>query len=185
MTTFQYGSLKLYLRTASAPTTVAPAVRRTIQDLDRNIPILDIIPLTTQVDRSLIQERLIARLIGFFSILALLLACIGLYGVMAYAVVRRTNEIGIRVALGAESASVSWMIVRETLLLVVCGLAIGIPAALAASRLVETMLFGLTRNDPQTLALAAALMVVVGAAAAYLPARQASRVDPMVALHYE
>ena len=131
------------------------------------------------------KERLIAFLSSFFTLIALLLASIGLYGVMAYAVARRTSEIGIRMALGAEHRSILRMVMRETLLLVTIGVAIGVFAALASTRLVSSMLFGLEPTDPVTLVAATGVMLAVAACAGYLPARRASRVDPMVALRYE
>ena len=126
-----------------------------------------------------------AQLVSFFGLLALGLACIGLYGIMAHAVVRRTNEIGIRMALGAERRDIIWMILRETLILVAIGMAIGVPAALGAAKLISSQLFGLNPSDPVTLLTAAFLLTLVAALAGYLPARRASRVDPLVALRYE
>jgi ABC-type antimicrobial peptide transport system permease subunit len=117
--------------------------------------------------------------------LAVFLACIGLYGLMSYAVTRRTHEIGIRMALGAGRSSVLWMVMRESLTLVALGIAIGVPAAMAASRLVSKMLFGISPVDPLSVAGAAALLLAFAALAGYLPARRAAKVDPMVALRYE
>jgi ABC-type antimicrobial peptide transport system permease subunit len=128
---------------------------------------------------------LIAQLVSFFGLLALVLACVGLYGVMANTVMRRTNEIGIRMALGAERPRILWMVLRETLVLVFIGIVIGIPAAIVAARLVSTQLYGLTAADPLTLSAAAVVLIAVAALAGYLPARRASRVDPIVALRYE
>ena len=125
------------------------------------------------------------RLSSLFGLVALLLASIGLYGVMAYTVARRTNEIGIRMALGAERGNVLRMVLRETLTLVLIGIAIGVPIVLAAGGLLSTLLFGMTGTDPLTICAAAGLMVAVAAAAGYFPARRASRLDPMVALRYE
>ena len=173
------------VRTAGNPISVVNAVRRTIQDLDRNVPMHDVITETEQIDQATFQERLFARLSSFFALLALALACVGLYGMLSYAVARRTNEIGIRMAIGAERSGIVRMVLREALLLALLGIAIGVPAALAASRVVSTMLFGLRPTDPFTLAAATLLMVCVAALAGYLPARRASRVDPMVALRYE
>jgi ABC-type antimicrobial peptide transport system permease subunit len=137
----------------------------------------------------LIQERLIAMLSSVFSTLALLLACVGLYGLLAFSVAQRTAEMGIRMALGARRDDVIWTIMREALLLVAAGLAIGIPAALLTVRLASNriagLLFGLRATDPVTIAAAATLLVLVAAGAGYLPARRASRVDPMVALRNE
>lgn len=131
------------------------------------------------------REALISRLSGFFSLLALLLACIGLYGVMTYGVVRRTNEIGIRMALGARESGVLWMVLRESLVVLGIGVAVGVPATLAAARLVQSGLFGLSPFDPLTLCVAIGVVSAVTLLAGYLPARQATRVDPMVALRYE
>jgi ABC-type antimicrobial peptide transport system permease subunit len=133
----------------------------------------------------LTSERLFATLSTFFGLLALLLATIGLYGVMSYGVVRRTNEIGIRMALGARASQVVGLIFRETMLLVFTGIIIGVGAAIATTRWVESMLFGLNANDPFTIVLGVLLMICVSAAAGYLPARRASRVDPLTALRHE
>ena len=138
-----------------------------------------------QVDRRMDNERFISQLSTFFSGLALLLACIGLYGVMNYEVARRTNEIGIRMALGAQSRSVLWMVLKESLVLLGVGVAIGIPAALAVTRLLKNQLFGLKANDPLTFAVAIFAVCVVTLVAAYFPALRATKVDPMVALRYD
>jgi ABC-type antimicrobial peptide transport system permease subunit len=137
------------------------------------------------LDDSLVEERLVASLSGIFGVLALLLACIGLYGLMAYAVNRRTGEIGLRMALGAERARIAGMIVRETLLLAGCGLVIGVPVAAFASRLMASQLFGVKPGDPLTIAGASVLMGAVTVVASYLPARRAASVDPMQALRSE
>jgi putative ABC transport system permease protein len=139
----------------------------------------------SMIEATILRERLMATLSGFFGGLALLLACIGLYGILSYGVASRTNEIGIRMALGAGSRDVLWLILREALLLVIVGLAVGLPMILAVTRLASTLLFGLTPNDPVSLLLAALLMLAVAMAAAYLPSRRATRVDPMVALRCE
>jgi ABC-type antimicrobial peptide transport system permease subunit len=131
------------------------------------------------------NERLISQLSSFFSLLALLLACIGLYGVMTYNVVRRTNEIGIRMALGAQNEGVLWMVLKESMWLLGAGVVLGIPATLLATRLVQSQLFGVTASDPVTLAFAVCIIAGVTFLAAYWPARRAARVDPMVALRYE
>jgi len=173
------------VRTAGNPMSVVNAVRRTMQDLDRNVPMHDVLTETEQIDQATFQERLFARLSSFFALLALTLACIGLYGTLSYAVARRTNEIGIRMAIGAERSSIVRMVLREALLLALLGIVIGIPAALAGSRLIATMLYGLKPTDPFTLAAATLMMIAVAALAGYLPARRAANVDPMVALRYE
>lgn len=173
------------VRTAGNPMGMVNAVRRVTRDLDRNVPMQDVMTQSEQIDQATFQERLFARLSSFFALLALTLACIGLYGMLSYAVARRTNEIGIRMAIGAERSRIVRMVLREALLLALLGIAIGIPAALAASRLVSTMLYGLKPADPFTLAAATLLMIAVAALAGYLPARRAANVDPMVALRYE
>ena len=124
-------------------------------------------------------------LASFFGALALALACIGLYGVMSYAVVRRTREIGIRIAMGAQRNSVVWLVLRETLVLIAIGLALGIPAFLSATRYIKSELFGLAPGDPVAISGAILMLLSVAAAAGYVPARRASRVDPMIALRYE
>jgi ABC-type antimicrobial peptide transport system permease subunit len=137
------------------------------------------------MNQELAQERIIALLSGFFALLAALLACIGLYGLMSYTVIRRTREIGIRVALGAQRRSVVSMILRETLVLTLFGIAIGIPSALMATRLIANMLFGISTNDLPTITGIAFLLLFVALLAGFLPARRASGIDPVVALRTE
>jgi predicted permease len=164
---------------------IAAAVQRTIHDIDHNLPISHVTTLDEQVARSYTDQRVVAQLSTFFGLLAVFLSAIGIYGLMSYVVSRRTNEIGIRMALGAERMHVRWLVIREILVLVAVGIAIGIPAALLSSRLVASMLFGLGASDPLSLLVAVAVMLLIAAIAGYLPARRASRVDPTVALHYE
>jgi len=128
---------------------------------------------------------LISGLSSFFALLALLLVCIGLYGVMSHNVVRRTNEIGIRMALGAHTGGVLWLVLKESLLILGIGVAVGIPIAMAAMRLVQSRLFGLSASDPFSIIAATLCIAVVSLLAGYLPARRATKVDPMVALRYE
>ena len=161
------------------------AIRHEVRGLDPNLPVFNIKTFADQINESIRQERLIAMLSSFFGLFALLLAALGLYGVMAYAVARRTREIGIRMALGAQAGNVLWLVLRETLLLVSIGIAIGLPVALAATRLVKGLLFGLTTNDPLTITLATLVMLAIAALASYLPARRATKVDPMVVLRHE
>lgn len=168
---------------AAAP--VVNAVRRAIHEVDRNLPIGEITTLNQQVERSISNQRLLAQLSAFFALLAVFLSCIGIYGVMSYVVTRRTNEIGVRMALGAGRSNMLWMVLREILILVSIGVVIGAPVTLAGDRLVSKMLFGLRPSDPLTLVSAAVMLLVVAAIAGYLPARRASLVDPMVALRYE
>jgi predicted permease len=161
------------------------AIRNEVRRLDPNLPVYDIKTFADQIDESISRERMIALLSSFFGLFALLLAGLGLYGVMAYAVSRRTREIGIRMALGAQAGDVLWLALRETLLLVSIGLAIGLPAALAATRLTRGMLFGLTENDPLTIALATLVIMAIAALAGHLPARRATKIDPMMVLRQE
>ncbi len=164
---------------------IASSVRRAIHDVDHNLRISNVTTLDEQVGRSIANQRLVAQLSTFFGLLAVFLSCIGIYGVMSYVVTRRTSEIGIRMALGAGRSNVLWLVLREVLILVTSGITIGVPVALAGDRLVSNMLFGLKPTDPVTLVSATVVLLMVAALAGYLPARKASRVDPMVALRYE
>jgi ABC-type antimicrobial peptide transport system permease subunit len=167
------------------PLSVAAGVRRVIQQADSRLPVFDVKTLTEQVDESLVQDRLTASFSSLFGLLALLLASVGLYGVMAHAVSRRTNEIGVRMALGAQRGEILGMVMRETLWLVMLGVTVGIPIALAAARLIASELYGLSPRDPLTIAITTLLMLGVAGSAGYIPARRATKVDPMVALRYE
>jgi predicted permease len=164
---------------------IAAAVQRTIHEVDPHLPISRVTTLDEQVARSYTDQRLVAQLSTFFGLLAVFLSAIGIYGLMSYVVSRRTNEIGIRMALGAGRMHVRWLVLREVLILTAIGVAIGVPAALLSGRLVTSMLFGLHGNDPFSLLVAVLVMLLIAALAGYLPARRASRVDPMVALRYE
>ena len=175
----------LVVRFSGPASAVVPQVRQTIKQIDRNLPVDDVVSLSDHVGRSLVQQKLVARLASFFGLLALLLACVGLYGVMSYGVARRTNEIGIRMALGAQNRSVLWLVLREALLLVVIGLVVGVLASLALTKTAESLLYELKPNDPLTIALATLVLTAVALIAGYLPARRAARVDPMVALRDE
>jgi ABC-type antimicrobial peptide transport system permease subunit len=164
---------------------VSTAVQQAIHSVDRNLPITHVTTLDEQVARSIINQRLVAQLSTFFGLLAVFLSCIGIYGLMSYVVSRRTHEIGVRMALGAARSDVRWLVLREIAMLVGVGVAIGIPATLAGGRLVSHMLFGLRGTDAASLSMAVVILLGVGLMAGYLPARRASRVDPMVALRYE
>jgi predicted permease len=164
---------------------VLPAVRRAIHEVDPHLPISNVTTLEEQVGRSITNQRLVAQLSIFFGLLAVFISCIGIYGLMSYVVTRRTNEIGIRMALGAERSHVRWMVMREILLLVALGVVIGVPAALAGNRLISNLLFGLQPADPVSLLAAVGVLFLVAVLAGYLPARRASLVDPMVALRCE
>ena len=184
----QYGEYmgwsQLLVQTNAPPATMAESLRQAVRSLGHEY-VTSIKTVRQNIDRSLLQERVTAMLSAFFGALTLLLAAIGLYGLMAYTVTQRTREIGIRLALGAERGRVLKMVLRETLALVLAGVLIGLPCALAASRLVAHMLFGLSPNDPATLTFVAGALLAVGILAGFLPARRAMRVDPMVALRYE
>jgi len=169
---------------AGSPADLIPAVKAAMEAVNRDIT-LRFWTLATQVDESLTRERLLATLSGFFGGLALLLATIGLYGVMSYNVARRRNEIGIRMALGAEQSRVLKMILREVAILIGIGLTIGLAVSLATTRFVASFLYGIKSNDAMTLSLAAGVLALVAALAGYIPARRASRLDPMAALREE
>jgi predicted permease len=173
------------LRTAGDPLAYVRTVREIVHQADSRIPVMDVMTQAAEIDRTMNQEIVFARLCTGFAILALVIACVGLYGTMAYTVARRTGEIGIRMALGARRGVVVWMILREVFALTVVGLAISVPAALGATKFVKTFLFGLKPNDP--LAMMAAVSILLSAAllAGYMPARRASRIDPMIALRNE
>jgi predicted permease len=179
------GSMTVYIRTAVDPNLLMPAVRQKVRELDPNLPIYGLRTTETQINNSLVTERMIASLSTVFGFLATMLAVIGLYGVMSYTVAQRTREIGIRMALGAEQGKVVWMVMREVLRLIGIGVVAGIPAALALTRVVESQLFGLTGHDPRTLGISTVALTVVACAAGYIPALRASRLDPMKALRYE
>ncbi|HZI61652.1 MAG TPA: ABC transporter permease [Pyrinomonadaceae bacterium] len=178
-------TVNIQIRTNGDPAAVTAPVRQMINQIDDKLPIYGVTTMHEQIAERHNQDRLSAQLVSFFGALALILACIGLYGVMAHGVARRTNEIGIRMALGAKGGNIAWMVLRETLVLVAVGLAIGVPAALLSARLIATQLFGLSPTDPLTLIAAAVVLTVVALLAGYVPVRRASRVDPLTALRYE
>jgi predicted permease len=181
----QVGNAVFELRTAGATASATGAVREAVRQIDPNLPIMDISTQIEQIERRFQQEKVFAQAYSMFGMLALLLASIGLFGLMSYNVARRTNEIGIRMALGAQRWDVLRLVMRESMTLVVIGVVLGLGIAIAASRLVATLLYGLEPRDITTMVTAVGVMVAVSALAGYLPARRASRVDPIVALHYE
>jgi predicted permease len=178
-------SAVFHVRTAGDPAGALGAIREAVRQTDPLLPVTGVTTQTEQVDKRLTQERAFAQAYTLFGVLALLLASVGLFGLMSYSVVRRTNEIGIRMALGAQRADVLRLVMRESMILVVVGVAIGLVAAIGASRLVATLLYGLAATDAGTMIGAMLVLVAVSAVAGYLPARRAARVDPLVALHYE
>jgi predicted permease len=180
-----YGQMNLVVRTALDPSTMIPAIRAAVQSVDKNIPLGDIITQEAEIDEDLGGQRSITTLLSIFAGLALLLAAIGLYGTMSYAVGRRTKELGIRIALGAQRAELLHMVLHETLSLVLIGVAFGVPLAITASRLLASMLFTVKGSDPLTIAVAILIMAGIALLAGIVPARRAMRVDPVVALRYE
>ena len=179
------GSAVFEVRTAAAPVGLTNTIREAVRRIDPNLPVTDVSTQIEQIEKRFQQEKLFAQAYTLFGGLALLLAAIGLFGLMSYSVSRRTNEIGIRMALGAQRYDVLGLVMRESMVLVAAGVLSGVAIALAASRFVSTLLFGLPPTDTASLLIAVAVMIGVSALAGYLPARRASRVDPMVALHYE
>jgi ABC-type antimicrobial peptide transport system permease subunit len=160
-------------------------MRAGVRGLDASMPVYELKTLGAQLDETLLTERLIALLSGGFGLLATLLAMIGLYGVMAFAVARRTRELGLRMALGAQRGAVVWLVMREVLLLLAIGLAIGVPAAVALGRLVAAQLYGIQATDPWIAGASVAVLTTVAAVAGMIPAARAGRIDPMLALRYE
>ena len=173
------------LRTTGDPTSMAATVRQAVAEVDPNLPVTGTRTLTNQIAATFDVERVAAELVSFFGGLALLLACVGLYGVFMQGVSRRTNEIGVRMALGAQGRDILWMVLRHTITLLVTGLAIGIPVALTATRLVKSQLYGVGAADALSFIIAALILVSVAIFAGLLPARRAAAVDPVVALRYE
>jgi ABC-type antimicrobial peptide transport system permease subunit len=174
-----------YVRTTRDPKAMFPVIRRVLAHLDSSLPVDDMKTLQTELDEGLSTERLIASLSVVFAALATLLAALGLYGVMAFVVVRRTKEIGLRLALGAPRESVLWLVLREALILMAAGLLVGVPVYYALSRYIASQLFGLSPADLLTCAGSVAILAFVAALSGFLPARRASGIDPITALRYE
>jgi predicted permease len=179
------GDAHFALKTAINPQALLPGVRKVVSDVDNNLPLFDVRTQTERIERLLFNERLLARLATLFGLLALVLACIGLYGLLSYEVARRTREIGIRAALGAQNRDVLRLVGRQGLVLVALGIAFGTVAAMGVTRSLGRLLYGVQPSDPITFFGVCALLTIVGLAACYIPARRATRVDPMVALRYE
>jgi predicted permease len=177
--------LMYYVRASGVETALGPAIREAVRTEDPNVPVAVLQPITVRIDDNVYSERLLAMLSSAFGALATLLAAIGLYGVVAYAVTRRTAEIGVRMALGALPGDVMRMVLAEAGKLALAGIAVGVAATLALSRLVQTQLFGVQAADPRILIGAAAFLSVVAMAAAFVPGRRASRISPVQALKYE
>jgi predicted permease len=170
------------VRTSVDPQTVTPAIRRVLREVNTNLPVDDVVSFEEHIARSLVQQKLIARLATFFGLLALLLASIGLYGVLSYSVARRRNEIGIRIALGASRLDVIKMVLRSGMTLTLIGVVLGVGGALGLSRVVKVLLFGVESNDTFTFVAVSIGLVVVALVACYIPARRATHVDPLTAL---
>jgi predicted permease len=178
-----YGSLAV--RYDGNFNTISNEVQQAIHSIDRTLPISRVTTLDAQVARTINNQRLVAQLSAFFGLLAVFLSCIGIYGLMSYMVGMRTNEIGIRIAIGASRSNVRWLVMREIILLTLIGIAIGVPATLAGSRIVANLLFGLRGTDTASLLASVVALMLVAIMAGYLPARRAAQVDPTVALRYE
>jgi macrolide transport system ATP-binding/permease protein len=179
------GQMVFQLRTAGNPVAYANTVREIVRKADPGVPVSNIKTQAAEVDERVNQETIFARLSTLFAFLALAIICVGLYGAVSYNVAQRTNEIGIRMALGAQRAAVIRMILRDVLTTVLVGLAVGVPGALLASKLVSSFLYGIKPNDPLALAAAVGILVCAVLLAGYTPARRASRIDPMAALRHE
>jgi putative ABC transport system permease protein len=173
------------IRAAGDPLALTNAVRETVREVDDNLPVTDVKTQVMQARESLTQERLFAGLLSFFGVLAVLLAAIGLYGVMAYSVAQRTQEIGIRMALGAQTGNVLRLVIWQGMKLVLVGLFVGALGAYALKQVIESQLYGVQANDPTTFVVVGALLTIIALLACYIPARRATKVDPMVALRYE
>ena len=178
-------SLHFELRTAMNAASFIPAVREIVSGVDRNLPLFEVMTQSDQVDRMLFQERLMTRVAGLFGALTLALACFGLYGLLSYEVAWRTRELGIRMALGAQSRDILRLVIKQFVIIIAIGLAAGVAAALGLTRFMSDMLYNVRPNDPTTTAAVAALLAVVALAACYLPARRAVHTDPIIALRHE
>jgi len=173
------------IRAAGDPIALASAVRQIVRQADVRLAVSDLKTQATHIDQAISSEITLARLCTVFSVLALVIACVGLYGMVAFSVSRRTNEIGIRMTLGAQRAGILWMVLRSVLVMTTVGLVAGLAIALAGSRYVTSLLFGIAPNDPVSLAMAAGVLLACAVFAGWLPARRAARIDPMLAIRRE
>jgi ABC-type antimicrobial peptide transport system permease subunit len=177
--------MTLVVRTTGEPQSVAAVVREQIHALDANLPIADVKTLRDQLDLSLFPSRVAAWTLGGFGVLALLLAAIGIYGVVSYSIAQRTREIGVRMALGAREKDVLRMVLGEGFLVIAIGLALGLLLAVAATRVIAGFLYGVGATDPITFVTVPLVLGLIALAASYIPARRATKVDPLTALRYE
>jgi len=177
-------SIRFLVRTAADPAATLGLLEGAVRAEDKTLPVISA-TVADLFDRTIVQERTVATLSAALGILGVTLACVGLYGLMAYRVVRRTGEIGVRMALGATRSDVLWMILRQDLVVVFAGVALGLPVALGVSGLTRSLLFGLTTTDPLTLAVATVAMTIVGASAGVVPAWRAMRVEPALVLRHD
>ena len=177
--------MTLLVRTTIDPVTVLPSVRSEIHSLNRDVPIYAVKTMTEHIGAALAPDRMLTVLLGVFGGMALLLAVTGIYGVMSYMVARRTHEIGIRMALGANRADILKLIVKQGLTLILIGAALGLALAIALTRVIASLLFNVSTTDSLTFGGISLLLVAVAFVACYIPARRAMKVDPMVALRYE
>jgi len=178
-------SLSLVVRSAADPTTLAPAVEGIVRDLDRNLPLFEVRTMEAMLSASMARERMSMLIFAVFAVVALTLASVGLYGVVAHGVTERTHEIGVRMALGADARHVLGLVVRQGLSMALVGTAIGVAGAVALSRWIEALLFGVSATDPATFAVVVGTLLAVAAIACYIPAWRATRVDPTTALRAE
>jgi predicted permease len=181
----QLRQMTFALRTDGDPLRYAGVVRQIVHDADPKVPVTNLVTQLAEIDQTINQEIVLARLCAAFAVLALVIACVGLYATLTYAVTRRTREIGIRMALGARRAAVSWMVLRETCVLAAIGLAICVPIARGTSKFIESLLFDVKPNDPGTMAVALGTLLGAALLASYGPARRAARIDPMISLRHE
>jgi ABC-type antimicrobial peptide transport system permease subunit len=179
------GAMIFQVRTASAPLSYAPTVRQMVRQMDSRIALSDIQTEADHIDEAINSEITLARVCTVFAALALTIACIGLYGTVAFNVAKRSAEIGIRMALGAQAGRILRMVLREIVVLAFFGLVVGLPVVLGMSRYVKSLMYGVEPNDPLSIAAAVLILIALGLLAALLPARRAARIDPMISLRHE